>query len=808
MRSILLQLAVLSLVVVSGALAADFSGVVVDRESGLPLPGATITIENQNRAIPAAEAGRFALSIDEPTVVVSVSHVGYKTVHGLSLTAGSEIRIELARSISVLDGIVVTANRYEKEAFKTSQPVTSSGAAEIEAKGYSIVTDIVRDYPGLDVNDAGPFRARPVIRGLFGTRILVLVDGERLNDQRDISSFAGVSMSLVDVNEIERVEVVNGPSSVLYGSDAMGGVINIITKKNGFNGVLKPWGRYHGTYMSAGEQHSQRVDFGLEGKKVTGSLGFSYREALDDYNPPKDWNKNPELFVFRPSFYDSLNERTGRDFTNRGLVNSRARVNNYDGKLAYKLSDRHRLDADFGAFRGHDIGYPGVPNDSTPFWFFYPKHNRDHFSLTYAGKGLTPRLAKLEAKFYYERIYKDFLTDFLGFTIPAGPGMFISPVTATNSTDVKKYGVNLQNIYAVGPKMNLTGGIDFLHEGIEGHVTEITHFEGFGPFPFNDTTVGSSVPENSWNSLGIFASGDVTFNRLQTTLGLRFDNFWVKTKATDGYTDDNDEPLPTESENYNSLNGSLGLVYRLGGGVNLVGNVGTSYRVPNVVERFYFGSASNRETRPNQNIKPEKAVSLDFGVKAIHEHVNYSLIGFYSDYTDFTQLQKFDSLPPAHPGEGYTPLWRYENIEDVTIYGFEGVVEADLTGGLYGKASAAWQHGELNTFNQPLFVTPLKISLTAGYRFQKYGLFAEGTLRTIGDQTRVPDVAYLDDVPSKGYTILNATIGCRPFKGVRLSLTGVNLTDEVYAEPFNSRNPDNPIVEAGRNFVMSLSAGF
>ena len=114
----------------------------------------------------------------------------------------------------------------------------------------------------------------------------------------------------------------------------------------------------------------------------------------------------------------------------------------------------------------------------------------------------------------------------------------------------------------------------------------------------------------------------------------------------------------------------------------------------------------------------------------------------------------------------------------------------------------------MNTFNQPLFVTPLKISLTAGYRFQKYGLFAEGTLRTIGDQTRVPDVAYLDDVPSKGYTILNATIGCRPFKGVRLSLTGVNLTDEVYAEPFNSRNPDNPIVEAGRNFVMSLSAGF
>ena len=169
--------------------------------------------------------------------------------------------------------------------------------------------------------------------------------------------------------------------------------------------------------------------------------------------------------------------------------------------------------------------------------------------------------------------------------------------------------MNLQGIYAVSPNANLTAGVDYLHEGIDGQVTEITHYEGFGPFPFNDTTVGSSVPKNSWNSLGVFASGDLALGRLQTTLGLRFDNFWIETEKTTGYVDDTDAALPTESESYNSLNGSLGLVYRLGGGVNLVGNVGTSYRVPNVVERFYFGSASNRETRPNPDIKPEKAIA-------------------------------------------------------------------------------------------------------------------------------------------------------------------------------------------------------
>ena len=76
-------------------------------------------------------------------------------------------------------------------------------------------------------------------------------------------------------------------------------------------------------------------------------------------------------------------------------------------------------------------------------------------------------------------------------------------------------------------------------------------------------------------------------------------------------------------------------------------------------------------------------------------------------------------------------------------------------------------------------------------------------MRTVGDQTRVPDVAYLDDIATTGYTIFGAAIGCQPFKNVKLTLSGINLTDEVYAEPFNARNPDNPIVEAGRNFVLT-----
>jgi outer membrane receptor protein involved in Fe transport len=800
-----LTIAAAVLFLTTAAGAQTITGIVVNADDHAPLANATITIEGSQMKLASDNHGRFAMASEgAEKVKVSVSYVGFASVNDVELLPGRENRIELMPRMSVLDNVVVTANRYEKDAYKVSQPITATGAREIESKGYNMVSDVIRAFPGVDMNDAGPFRARPVIRGLYGTRILVLVDGEKLNDQRDISSFAGVGMSLVDVNSIDRIEVVNGPSSVLYGSDAMGGVVNIITKKNAFNGRLVPFVKYSGNYSTADEQHSNRFDLGFESSRLSASAGFLYREALKDYQPPAGWNDRQKYHVFRTAFYDSLNRATGRDFSGSRLVNSRARVNNYDFSLAYKMKEHHRLDLTAGAFRGNDIGYPGVPNDSTPYWFFYPSHDRDNIAVTYTGENISRRLARLQARAFYEKLSKDFLTDFLGgMVIPAGPGMTISPLTSLSHTVVRKYGLNFQELYNFGKQSQVTFGIDYLREDIDGDVTSVTKYVGFGPSPFNETTVGSSVPRNDWNELGVYGSGEVEIGRLRTTLGARFDEFWINTDRTPGYVDDDDNPLPTEDERYSAVNGSLGLAYAVGKGVNLVANVGTAYRVPNVVERFYDGSASGRETRPSPDIKPERSVSVDYGFKGVHNRISYSVMGFRSDYTDFTQLEKFDSTA-GHGGQ-WTPLWRYENIDDVTIWGFEGVIEGHLPGGPYGSLSVAYQHGQNNTFKQPLYVSPMKTVVTMGYRHKRHGLFGEFSVRRCEKQTRIPNVTYLDDIATDGFTVVNATAGVRLFKQVRLSVSGRNLFDEVYAEPFNARNPDNPIVEPGRNFVFTLS---
>jgi hemoglobin/transferrin/lactoferrin receptor protein len=807
------------LVLTSLCSAETFTGIVTSTETGKPLPSATVSLDGASYRTQTDEDGRFELKNITGPASVTVSHVGYASQAGLALTSGQAVRIALTPSPSVLNTLVVTANRYENEAFKVSQPISAAGSAQIAAKGHTIVSDIIRDFPGLDMNDAGPFRSRPVIRGLLGTRVLVLVDGERLNDQRDVTDFAGVSMSLIDPNEIERVEVVNGPSSVLYGSDAMAGVINIITKKQQFSGRPTPFGSYAGRYSTADEQHSNRFDLGVAGPTYSLSVGYLYREANSDFKPPQNWQYEDDRYsVFDPSFYDSLNSARNTTFDTKRLANSRARVNNYDARLAYKLSNKHRVDLDFGAFRGRDIGYPGVPNRATPYLFFYPQHDRDNFSLTYTGAGLTDRMVKMEAKLYYEKMEKDFMTDWYGnvsYPIFAGPTAWTNTFLVSHTyTEIEKLGFNFQELYQLRRNVTATFGFDALREHIDGRNTRTDRMvQGF-PFPTPggrdsiNVIESATVPENTWYALGVYASGEWLYHKTTFTGGLRLDNFWVSTEATPGYVDDDDKPLPTEDESDSALNGSFGAVYPLKSGVNAVMNFGTAYRVPNVVERFYWGSASGRETRPNTDIKPERSYTLDAGIKGIKPKVNYSFIGFLSFYKDFTQLQNFETLPASHPGGDVTRLWRYENVEDVTIYGLEAMVEISSDMGVYSNLGLSYQRGQNDTDDQPLFVSPMKFTGTLGYAHDKHGLFGETTMRLVGSQGRVPDIAALDDIPTSSFAVVGATVGAEIYRGVRLALTGNNLLDRVYSEPFNARNPDNPIPEPGRSFTISLNSSF
>ena len=126
-------------------------------------------------------------------------------------------------------GIEVTATRVERDLLQVPVSVSVVSEKQIKKSGASTIGDLLKDVPGVEVNNDGSQGLKCIgIRGEDAYRTLVLVDGQKISEHKSMS---GTPM-LIDPASVERIEVIKGPNSVLYGSDAIGGVINIITKKN------------------------------------------------------------------------------------------------------------------------------------------------------------------------------------------------------------------------------------------------------------------------------------------------------------------------------------------------------------------------------------------------------------------------------------------------------------------------------------------------------------------------------------------------------------------------------------------------
>jgi outer membrane cobalamin receptor len=137
---------------------------------------------------------------------------------------------------TVLNKVTVTATRNPKTVFRTASPVVVVDSSRIRSTLPNGVAELLRESPGVDITGTGANQGRPIIRGQRGQRILLLEDGVRLNNSRRQQDFGEIP-ALVGLDAIDRVEVVRGPASVLYGSDAIGGVINLITAQPTYGGT-------------------------------------------------------------------------------------------------------------------------------------------------------------------------------------------------------------------------------------------------------------------------------------------------------------------------------------------------------------------------------------------------------------------------------------------------------------------------------------------------------------------------------------------------------------------------------------------
>jgi iron complex outermembrane recepter protein len=266
--------------------SAIIEGIVVDAATGRPLPGALVRIVGLGRQDVSHEGGEFhLLNLPAGFHTVLFERLGYRReVRMVELTPRHrvELRVEMHASAIELPGIVVTGTPQERLGDQTVRPATVLSGHELSRNMDVTLAGTLQSQPGLTVTSIGPATGRPVIRGLGGDRVLVLEDGARLGD---MSSTSGDHALSAEPLNAERIEVVRGPAALLYGGNAIGGVINVIRDEVPSS---RP-DRATGVLTMQGQTVNEGVAAGGAGQVGVGNLAVrgeaSFRTAGDVATP-------------------------------------------------------------------------------------------------------------------------------------------------------------------------------------------------------------------------------------------------------------------------------------------------------------------------------------------------------------------------------------------------------------------------------------------------------------------------------------------------------------------------------------------
>jgi hemoglobin/transferrin/lactoferrin receptor protein len=684
-----------------------------------------------------------------------------------------------------LDPITVTATRSPRPVSLTPMPVSVILPSMIRRTAPNTVTDLFRNLPGLDVAGTGANQARPVIRGQRGQRILLLENGIRLNNSRRQQDF-GELPAIVDVSGVKRVEVVRGPGSVLYGTDAIGGVINIITDGPRAQGVH---GRLNYRYGDAQGQHKGTLNV----SGAQGGFEFDLLAAKRDagsYSAPAG------------SFGDLTLERSALvDLTG-------VKDENLNARLAYRFDGNNRISASFERYNADESGFgfvdPAAYDPGSPtIRILYPFQDLQRFTLNFQTEELNTALA--------DRIdftaYRSSTQRRLDFDLFAGFGPQFAPdagarIETEGFSDLSTVGFRAEVKKLAYESLLVTYGVDYFRDDSKNTDFRRTTITGFGP-PIVKESNAPNVPNAIYSSIGAFIQGEMEAGeRTRFVLGGRVQRVRGESRATEGFTEQ------LADLNTSTAVGSLNILHDLGEGFTAIGTLGRAFRAPNLVEMFFEGptpEGSGFQAR-NDDLRPETSLNFDLGMRFANSSVSAEAFYFRNKINDGIRITpRGDSIDGA-------PVSINVNVDELVFQGVELSLGAKLPENfaLGGSFTYVDTKDVLNPDNPVGESYSNKTTGWLRYEHPKDYFWLQFEGRRNGEQKEVLlGRSPIGDV-LPAFTVLNARLGVQiPHTGTqlryRVSVSVENLTDQLYAE-FSNASFFRP--EPGRNLTLSIETIF
>ena len=661
-----------------------------------------------------------------------------------------------------LDSLEVTATRTARPVFLTPVSVSVVGVEAIDRLAPRTVTDVLRELPGVDVTGVGAQQPRPIIRGLRGQRILLLQDGLRLNNTRRQQDFGEVP-ALVDVESIERVELVRGPASVLYGTDALGGVINVITRPpetDRFRGSL--------SYQYGGAMGLQRG--ALKAASRSGSVGFeiaAHWRSADSYEAPSGTFGSIELDSPVPVLNTGVEDRS------------------VAARLSFDVADGHDLFVRGEHYNAEDGGFGLVEPDAydpggARVEITYPSQTFQKLTVGYNGLSLGSVADRLQVLAYAQRNERELDFDlFVGFGPNAPPGAGVSIVNE-NFTDLSTTGFRVEAKKLAGDVL-LTYGVDGFQDSSENEDHNTSTVSGFGP-PSVEESFAPTLPYATYRSVGAFLQAERAMGRLTLIGGLRGQSIKAETETTPGLT------TPLQDRSQSTMVGSLNGVFELGEGWAAVASLGRGFRAPNLIEWFFEGAVPEGSAfqTTNPDLGPETSLSVDVGLRLRKERAFVEAFVFQNTLKDGIRTQVTgDSV-------GRLPVYRPVNLDEIRYRGIE--LNADVAVSSAVSLAGGYTHLSSEDVLDPENPTG------ETYSNRVYGsVRVESPARPVWIQYNIRHNGEQKDVdlgtnplgailPS--FTVQSVRAGIRPWRedglSPRITLSVENLTDALYAEFANA----------------------
>lgn len=634
------------------------------------------------------ELGEANIEAFRGATAIEFAMIGYQNVIlSFDQLANKGFKVALQPLSISLGQAVVSGTRWNQSSLEQPSMIRSIRTREVVLQNPQTAADLLSANGDVFIQKSQQGGGSPMIRGFATNRLLYSVDGIRMNT----AIFRGGNIQNVislDPFAIENTEVLFGPGSVLYGSDAVGGVMAFTTLRPRFssNDEIRTGGKAVLRYSSANGEQTAHFSVNAGGRRWAALTSFTTsdygdlrmgRHGPDEYL--RLWNvsridsvdrvvANPDPLVQTPTGYVQTNLMQKIRFAPRGV----------HGKLNFDYAFHYSTTTDNPRYDRLIELRNGQPREAE--WYYGPQvWMMNSLSTEYVAKHRA--FDKLRLRLAHQQFEESRVSR-----------RFNSVNRSIQTEDVTAWSANLDFLKSLSNRFQLTYGA----EGVLNEVGSTAERENITSG--ERSKAASRYPQADWISLGVYATGTKTFEGgLTLQAGVRYNTFEI-----DADFRGNAEffPLPVLETQFQAaaVTGNIGMVYAVNDRRTLSLNLASGFRAPNVDDiGKFFDSAPGIVVVPNPDIKAERAYNAEIGYAQIFgESVKLDFAAYYTLLEDAlvrrpTTLNGQDSIIYL---DQLSQVQAIQNGAIATVYGFQAGIEVKLGRGWSFNSKINWQRGD------------------------------------------------------------------------------------------------------------------